>query len=264
MARQHGPSMKPSRSPDLPGGRVRLPDQVEKRLRHSILSREILPGARLPPERKLSEELGVNRSSVREAIRRLESQNLVESRQGDGTRVLDFLERGGIDLVPALLLAGADGELDRSLLEDVLEFRSFAGQLIARLAALRHGEEDRAALLHVLEQMQRATSPQGEALPGAEPPPALPRLDMELFLILGRAAGNTLLRLLVNALVEPYLAHAPLLSGLTGEPVPLVRHATILVQAVLDRQPAAAEVAAREYLEHGRRGVEQALGLERR
>ena len=42
--------------------------------------------AKLPPERKLAEDLGVNRASLREAIKALEQMGLVKTRQGDGTR----------------------------------------------------------------------------------------------------------------------------------------------------------------------------------
>jgi DNA-binding FadR family transcriptional regulator len=244
--------MKPEASARLHRFPQRLTDQVEELLRHSILAREILPGAKLPPERRLSEELGVNRSSVREAIRRLESQNLVESRQGAGTRVLDFLEKGGVELISSLLLAG--GKLDRPLLEDVFEFRSFVGEGVAQLAAERRREEDLADLEQVLRRMEQM--------------PAEPRvrlgLDLELFSLLGRAAGNLVMRLLVNAISEPCLAHADLLGGLTAEAAALLDQARALVRAVSAQEPATARAAARAYLEIGRRAMEEELDLPRR
>jgi DNA-binding FadR family transcriptional regulator len=61
------------------------------------------PGSRLPPERELSLKLGTNRNTLREALRTLESENLVRARQGDGTLVLDWKTMGEINLLPHFL-----------------------------------------------------------------------------------------------------------------------------------------------------------------
>jgi len=49
------------------------------------------PGDRLPPERKIAEELGVSRTSVREALSALRLAKAIETRHGDGTYVNDSL-----------------------------------------------------------------------------------------------------------------------------------------------------------------------------
>jgi GntR family transcriptional regulator len=54
-----------------------------------IESGRLLPGDRLPPERELSEGLGVNRMTLRRALRNLEAQGLLIRRQGSGTFVAD-------------------------------------------------------------------------------------------------------------------------------------------------------------------------------
>src|SRR5438046_6735231 len=73
------------------------------RLRRDILLGRWRPGARLPPERELAERLGTNRNTLREALRTLESENLVRARQGDGTIVLDWRAAGEINLLPHFL-----------------------------------------------------------------------------------------------------------------------------------------------------------------
>src|SRR5438034_5638537 len=70
------------------------------RLRRDILLGRWRPGARLPPERELAARLGTNRNTLREALRTLESENLVRARQGDGTIVLDWRAGGEINLLP--------------------------------------------------------------------------------------------------------------------------------------------------------------------
>lgn len=61
--------------------------QIAEGLLERIESGELAPGNRLPPERELSQMLGVNRMTLRRALRRLEAQGLLRRRQGDGTYV---------------------------------------------------------------------------------------------------------------------------------------------------------------------------------
>ena len=60
-----------------PVARTKLSDQVFTQLRDKILSSEYPPGERLPSERELCASLDVNRSSVREALKRLEHARLI-------------------------------------------------------------------------------------------------------------------------------------------------------------------------------------------
>lgn len=64
--------------------------QIFEQIRRQILSGEILPGFRLPPERKLAENLGVNRTTVLNAYRELKAEGLVGSQVGNGTVVLSY------------------------------------------------------------------------------------------------------------------------------------------------------------------------------
>lgn len=66
--------------------------QVFEQIRRQILSGELMPGFRLPPERKLAESLGINRSTVLNAYRELKAEGFIGSRVGDGTVVLSYLQ----------------------------------------------------------------------------------------------------------------------------------------------------------------------------
>ncbi len=78
-------------------------DSTATRLGATSSSAAISPGDRLPPERELATRLGTNRNTLREALRILESENLVRARQGDGTIVLDWRAVGEINLLPSFL-----------------------------------------------------------------------------------------------------------------------------------------------------------------
>ncbi len=66
---------------------------VVERIRRAIHIGSYVPGDRLPPERALAEQLGVSRTTVREAIRVLEGEGYVESRRGATGGVI-LLDRG--------------------------------------------------------------------------------------------------------------------------------------------------------------------------
>src|SRR5438876_8272906 len=123
-----------------PVGKPRVAEEIVAQLRGLILRGEYAVGDKLPPERKLAEELGVNRASLREAIKSLEHMGLVKTRQGDGTRVLDFMQTAGVELVSHLI--PVDGQPNLDVLADVLEFRRFFGREVARQAAHKASDED--------------------------------------------------------------------------------------------------------------------------
>jgi GntR family transcriptional repressor for pyruvate dehydrogenase complex len=114
---------------------------VHRGLRARILSGELAPGDAVPSERVLSEELGVNRHAVREALKRLQQAGLVQITQGGATRVRDWRSSAGLEVLLDLVQQGSEptGELIRS----VLEMRASVGTDAARLCAARGSKEAR-------------------------------------------------------------------------------------------------------------------------
>src|SRR5206468_5742596 len=113
----------------------RIAEDIVTQLQGLILQGAYAPGDKLPPERRLAEQLGVNRASLREAIKKLEHMGLVKTRQGDGTRVLDWMQTAGVELVSHLIVG--EGTPNLQVLLDVLDFRRWFGRETARLAAER-------------------------------------------------------------------------------------------------------------------------------
>ncbi len=105
-------------------------------LRSAILSGQTPPGQRLPPERTLARQLGVNRTTLRSALTRLDAAGLIDARQGSGTLVRDFRRTAGLELLPELLDQIRDGAARRALIDDLLLMRrQMASAVLARLAA---------------------------------------------------------------------------------------------------------------------------------
>src|SRR5262249_41263975 len=86
-----------------------------------LVAGQYRPGEKLPRQRTLASEMGVTMTTLREALQRLEQMGLIEVRHGDAMRVVDWHERGGLDLIPYLLLRPSG--IDRKLLGDVMEAR---------------------------------------------------------------------------------------------------------------------------------------------
>ena len=118
----------------------RLADTVAAELEKRILEGSLRPGDRLPAERSLALDLGVSRPSLREAIQKLVSKGLLNTRHGGGTFVTDRLEAHFAD--PWQDMVKGHPLLHR----DLLEFRQMLESEAARLAADRATDVDIARL----------------------------------------------------------------------------------------------------------------------
>jgi DNA-binding FadR family transcriptional regulator len=122
----------------------RTSDRVHDVLRGEILGGALPPGAAVPSERVLAEQLGVNRQSVREAVKRLEQAGLVRMRHGGATRVLDWRDSGGLEVLADLARGEAVPPAD--LAQSIIEMRASIGIDAARLCVARADAPTREAV----------------------------------------------------------------------------------------------------------------------
>ncbi|HUA75306.1 MAG TPA: GntR family transcriptional regulator [Solirubrobacteraceae bacterium] len=181
--------------------RQSVPDHVFERLREEILTGSYRPGDALPSQRALAADLGVNMSTVREALGRLEQLRLVEVRHGNATRVLDWRRSGGLE---SLVLPQGGGEA----LGDLFEARRLLLVESARLAAERREEEQARALAELARAVADAGPDSRTAL----------LADWAFMAALVESAHNLVFQLVMNSVRELYLpraeAFAALVSGL--------------------------------------------------
>ena len=117
-----------------PVARRKVYEQVAEQLLGQIGARRLKPGDVLPPERELTESFGVGRSSIREALRMLESQGVISAVSGGVLR-----RRGRRE--PAEQLAAPDVHARRpSGIHDLFELRRILECEAAALAAERHDD----------------------------------------------------------------------------------------------------------------------------
>ena len=126
----------------------RVHENIAEQLRELITKGEFAPGKRLPSERKLAEVFSVSRHGVREALRKLEEQGLVFSRQGDGTYVRIQEEAEGRKPVAAAL------DRNKCRYVEVLELRKVFEPQIAAIAARYITEEELQELRRILDEQR--------------------------------------------------------------------------------------------------------------
>lgn len=128
----------------------RLADVVAKEIEQRLLEGRLKPGDRLPSERDLAVQLGVSRASLREAIQKLATRGLLESRQGGGTFVTDRLDSS---------FGNAWEEILRDhpgVHEDMLEFRHMLEARAAQCAAVRATAADRERVRQCLALLEES------------------------------------------------------------------------------------------------------------
>jgi DNA-binding FadR family transcriptional regulator len=162
--------------------RQSLPDQVFRHLVGGILSGRYAAGGKLPPQRALAAELGVNMASVREGVKRLEQAKLVETRHGDGMRVTDWRAAGGLDVLGHVAL-------DAGVIAEVFEARRVLLAESAALAARRRSPAQ-AQLLRDLAEQLRTT----------DDDPTAQGLDLAFMATVIEAAGNLAFSLIANSI----------------------------------------------------------------
>ncbi len=128
-------------------------DEAIVKIKEMLIRGELRPGDRLPPEKELSEALGLSRSSLREAVKALELIRVLDVRRGDGTYVTS--------LEPSLLLEAMsfviDIHQDHTVL-DLFEVRRLLEPAAAAMATLRATAEDLARLTAMLDEVGPETS----------------------------------------------------------------------------------------------------------
>jgi GntR family transcriptional repressor for pyruvate dehydrogenase complex len=163
-----------------PVERRKVYEQIAEQLLGQIGRRALKPGDPLPPERELMQTFNVGRSSIREALRMLESQGVITAANGAALVVADAAN----PLESSLRLLFALDE--RAGMHDLFELRQILEGEAAALAAERHTEE------HLVE-MDTAIREMDASLGASGTGDAFIEADLRFHLGLAGATGNRLL-----------------------------------------------------------------------
>ena len=135
-------------------------ERIAERIVTAIALGEFVPGQRLPTERELAAMLEVSRTTVREALQRLQASGYVTTRRGRGGGTFVRTGRGpDSDEMIRRTLVPAWAELS-----EILDFRRLIEQLIARTAAQRRDDRDIAVIRRAVDDYARAADREASRL----------------------------------------------------------------------------------------------------
>lgn len=158
-------------------------DPLVMRLRAYITEHQLESGMRLPAERQLSAELGVSRSSLREAIQQLISNGMLISRRGGGTWIRQQLapwsEQRIVEPIRQLLRDDPDYRYD------ILEARHAIEASTAWHAALRATDADKEKLQYAFDATLK--------LKESDDPDLAAQADVRFHLAIAEASHNVVL-----------------------------------------------------------------------
>ena len=165
---------------------TRIYEEIVRQVKTMIADGKLKGGDRLPPERDLAEKFVVSRTSVREALRALESLGLVEIRPGEGT----FVRQVSIDALiePLALLMVSQREATAEL----FEARRLLEPSLAALAAVRATPEE-------IQEMERILEEQAREIGGGRTGLAQ---DAQFHAAIGAAAHNRAITRIAHAIMD--------------------------------------------------------------
>lgn len=195
-----------------------------------ILGRGLAPGAALPTETQLMEALGTSRGPLREALKALQAQGIVEVRHGYGT----FVGRSGADaLLPWLTFRARS----TGTLADLLDVRELIEVgLAARLATEGVTDSTVAALTDCVTAMRAGST----------------EADTRFHEVISEAAGNLLARDLVRVFWQTYAGAEDLIGERRSDNNTLADRHQRIVDALRTGNRAAAEDAVRHHFDEVR------------
>ena len=167
------------------------PEMVAEQIIEKITGGELAPGTQLPSQRDLARQLGVGRSSVREAINALVVMGYLEPLQGKGTFIKAILPNADAGIGKLNAAFSASSIFDLMEARELLECRS------AALAAERADDRQ----IHKLKAAMQAVA-------GTETDYAIfLDADIRFHAAVADAAGNVVLRELTKLVLEKVVAH---------------------------------------------------------
>lgn len=226
--------------------RVKLSDEILRRLKELIKGGQFGYGDKLPVEKRLAEIFGVSRTTVREALAVLEAEGWVTTKRGGGTYVKRIGRAGPIEPLTSLL-----GGENAAVLE-LMEVRKILECEVAMLAASRATPEDLVAIKAAYRDMVDAVT-QGKDTADS---------DYAIHYAIAKAARNNTIISVITHLHDLYGQVVKTNRNHKAKPlsyeVILCEHEAI-IKAIEKRQGSAARKAMALHLERAHRIIEEVL-----
>lgn len=221
--------MQLSLQADLP-----LRDLVFNTLRQAILTGELKPGERLM-EIHLADKLGVSRTPIREAIRKLELEGLVTMIPRRGAEVAQITEKS---------------------MSDVLEIRRTLDALCTQLACDRITEDDLNALKKACDHFEQCVA--------GKDAKKIAQADVALHDIILQATGNQRLIQMVNNLAEQMYRYRFEYIKDSSQHQRLVEEHRVIYKSILEKDRDTAAFAAKLHIDNQKKAIIRQIRLDRK
>jgi GntR family transcriptional repressor for pyruvate dehydrogenase complex len=165
---------------------TRIYEEIVRQVKALIAEGRLKSGDQLPPERDLADQFKVSRTSVREALRTLESLGLIEIRQGEGTFVREVSVESLIEPLAQVILS------QREAVGELFEARRLLEPAIAALAARRATPEEIHEMERILEEQAQEVAARRTGL----------AQDAAFHAAIAASVRNRAIRRVVNTLMD--------------------------------------------------------------
>lgn len=214
----------------------RIAEKVAEQLRKLVADGALKAGDRLPSERELSEEMGVSRTSVREAVQRLEFEGILETIHGGGSIIRNLTEQEIRRPIERFL------KEDKKHVLELAELRAFMEAWAAREAAKKRTQADLQTIRAYLEEMEK----------DLEKGRIRYEVDFKFHTEIAAATHNTVYLHLVDNIYHLFLYsikihHEEVFVSREDQEMLQKQHRNVFA-AIRDGNPDAAEGAMREHL----------------
>jgi GntR family transcriptional regulator, transcriptional repressor for pyruvate dehydrogenase complex len=213
-----------------------LYQRITDHVRELIETEQLRPGERLPAERELAQMLGVSRVPIRESMRALAAQGLIEIRRGQGMFVVSRDVQATIDQLASVLLK------QRAAFEELFAVRRLLEPAAAEWAATRGEPDDFVTLERIVSDMETAG--------GLDPPDfdTVGERDTQLHVEIAAAADNRVLVRIMQAIQDLHREQLETSQRYAGRLTETLKDHRRIVDAIVARDPVEAHEAMSEHL----------------
>ena len=215
-----------------PVKKMKIYEEIVAKVKDMIEEGRLKSGEKLPGERELAEVFHVSRSSVREALRSLESHGYLESRQGDGTYIAKQPVESLVTPLASVILTEKDGQME------LFEMRRMIEPHVAYLAAERATPEEILMMEEALELQEEEIAQGGT---GTE-------VDKSFHYLMAKATKNKVFIRIADSIMDLLAESRDKYLQVEGRPEKsILRHRQLLEAIKAGDQDLAAKIM-REHL----------------
>ncbi len=215
---------------------IRLSDQAVEQIMALIMDGHFEPGSKLPSEAELGNSLNISRTSIREALRILESKGVIDVRSGSGAYVSDlpFSFHALSDALEWLVRR-------KETLIQLIEVRENLEGLTTSLLATRITDD-------IIEELERNLENRKQVSRDSKDADSISKIDLEFHQIIAKNCGNQIADVIIQSiLAQLCCSNRAIVYVSGGSDISTEEHVDI-IEALKMRNPVGAEKAMRAHL----------------